>query len=1143
MQCPRCNTKWPDEMAGMLKFCGACGAPLTTASNLTWQPPTTQKPGGELRFVTIVFADLAGFTSFAEDRPPDEVARIVGDLLERLTKAVEENNGSVYQYLGDAVVATFGLPRPDPNATRNAVRAGLDMQAVTQQFSGENHLSFELRVGIHAGEVMYHDIGGSWAIMGDTVNTASRIQNAAAPGTVWISRAVHDEVHRYFTLYIRPAVELKGKKLAVQPYEVIAERSIPFLNLPRFVGREREWEQIQTALQETVAQNKLQVVVVRGAVGVGKSRLIWELRDWFQRQERLYRLDMVQYDHSERLPSHGLNTLIRNRFNLPYLMSEENVITRLKEQMRQENPSLEAGREELATEFFSFVLGISQSGAHIQSMDGKSKWDGAFVEVKNWLEGRAKESPWIWILEDVQKGDADTAAFLEWAIHLKWNAPVLVILTVREEDFSPAGYWYAPVHAWLKEGLASEIRLREIPPAVLAPALSTMLDGEVSPAMARRIAEHTEGNPLFATELVFYLKEQLLLEDETAWEKTSLPNSVREVMEARIERLGNDGKEVAKRGALMGRRFTSEAVGRIWERPSSEMENGLVVLRETETIYEEISKLFPGEVEEVFRHGRLQDAALARIPREERLRWLVELDHWAQAKLDELGERWEAAGTLLIPLIARSREENGAGWQASLWYEVLGLLHRKYHRTQEAALAFRQALLNASGLRRLTLCRQLAEVELFDGNAEKALKTIDEAGQINDAPGGEPTDDLRRKLATLTEDPLARAENIDLPTAEFALELTRAEALVHLARATEAETVYKRLGERLETLTGDNRLRLWLRWGRAWAYMLSQIVGNPKEAEHVCNTIRQRFDLQDPALEEERLSFLSAESNVESDLGRYAEAQAHNDERLSLAKARNNLKEEANAWNVKGNIAQSLGELRSSAEYYIKSLNISRAIGYRRGEVIVLYNLASNTYLEQAQWETAIQHEQQYLAISRATGNRLAEAYAPFTLGAIAMERGEFEEAEANLLEGLQVAEENGWPRLIDNGQQYLASLKFYRWFEQRDPTLLQDVIERFKRIEQIPQSVQNGEFFTSLALATYFSGDRAEARAVLLRARMQADESWVTDRVWLDYAEAVVNQQSWAKPLEWFREHGFVRVVAFVGRVQSAIDRQTEVK
>jgi class 3 adenylate cyclase/tetratricopeptide (TPR) repeat protein len=1129
-------------MAGMLKFCGACGAPLTTASNLTWQPPTTNKPGGELRFVTIVFADLAGFTAFAEDRPPDEVARIVGDLLQRLTKTVEENNGTVYQYLGDAVVATFGLPRPDPNATRNAVRAGLDMQAATKRFSEEYHLSFELRVGIHTGEVMYHDIGGSWAIMGDTVNTANRIQNAATPGAVWISRAVHDEVHRYFTLHIRPAVELKGKKLAVQPYEVLAERSIPFLNLPPFVGRAKEWQQIQATWQETVAQAKLQVVMIRGAAGVGKSRLVWELREWFQRQERLYRLDVVQYDHSERLPSHGLNSLIRNRFDLPYLMSEENVLARLKQHMRQENPSLEPGREELATEFFAFVLGISQPGFHIQSMDGRSKWEGAFVEVKNWMEGHAKTSPWILILEDTQKGDADTAAFVEWAVHLKWNAPVLVILTVREEDFSPASYWYAPLQAWLKEGLASEIRLREIPPAVLASALGSMLDGQVSPAMARRIADHTEGNPLFATELVLYLKEQNLLGDETAWEKTSLPNSVREVMEARIERLGNDGKEVAKRGALMGRRFTSEAVGRIWERPSAELENGLVVLRETETIYDEISKLFPGEVEEVFRHGRLQDAALARIPREERLRWLVELDHWAQAKLDELGERWEGAGTLLIPLMARSREENGDGWQASLWYEVLGLLHRKYYRNQEAAQAFDRALANASGIRRLTLSRQIAEVELFAGDAEKSLRTIDEAGKVAGAPAHPLTEDLRRKLAALTEDPLARAGSIDLPTAEFALELTRAEALVHLARAAEAETVYQRLGERLETISGENRLRLWLRWGHAWAYMLSQILGDSKAAEQVCKSIRQRFDLQDPALEQERLSFLSAESSVEADLGRYAEARLHNNERLSLAQARNDQKEAANAWNVEGIIVQSLGDLQSACGCYERSLNISRTIGYRRGEVIALHNLAS-TYADQARWEAAARCEQQYLDISRTTGNRLAEAYAPFLLGSIAIEQGEFANAGVYLQQGMQAARENGWPRLIDVGRQSLASLQFYRWCENSDPAILLEAIAALNELAQVPHIDQNGEFYTTLALAIYLSGDTRRARAVLQEARALADESWVTDSVWLDYAEAVVHRRSWKKPLDWFRQHGFLRAVAFVERLQAAIDRQSEVK
>jgi class 3 adenylate cyclase/tetratricopeptide (TPR) repeat protein len=1135
MLCPNCNTNWPDEMAGMLKFCGACGAPLTTASNLTWQPPTTNKPGGELRFVTIVFADLAGFTSFAEDLPPDEVARIVGDLLQRLTKTVEANNGSVYQYLGDAVVATFGLPRPDPNATRNAVRAGLDMQAATRQFSSENRLSFELRVGIHTGEVMYHNIGGSWAIMGDTVNTASRIQNAAAPGSVWISRSVHDEVRRYFTLHTRPAVELKGKKQAIQPYEVIGERSTPFLNLPLFVAREKEWEQIQGRLQDAVAQNNLQVVLVRGAAGVGKSRLIWEFRDWVSRQDRLFRLDVVQYDHSERLPSHGLNSLIRNRFDLPYLMNEDDVFMRLKEQMRQENIAIEPGREELATEFFSFVLGISRPDFHIQSMDGKSKWEGAFVEIKNWIEGHTKISPWIWILEDIQKGDADTAAFLDWAIHLKWNGPALVILTARDEDFSPASYWQGPLRSWVNDDLASEIRLREIPPQLLASALITLSDGGVSQTMALRIAEHAEGNPLFATELVLYLKEQNLMEDENAWQKVVLPNSVREVMEARIERLGNDGKEVAKRGALIGRRFTSEAVERIWERPRPEMENGFLVLRESETIYEEISNLFPGEVEEVFRHGRLQDAALARIPREERLRWLSELDHWARTKLEEQGDRWEGAGNLLIPLIARSRDENGDGQQASLWYELLGLLHRKYHRTQEAALAFRKALVNASGRRRLTLCRQLAEVELFAGEAEKALKSLDEFGKCHDEPPGDLAENMLRKLSALTEDPLALSENIDLPTAEIALELTRAEALVHLARVAEAESLYKEVGARLEHLTGENAARLWLRWGRAWAYFLSQILGNSLAAKDVCDSIYQREDLQTSALEQERMSFLSAESLIEIDLGRYAEAQEHNDIRLKIAQVHNNLKEESSAWNTRGILAQNLGHLDLAAEYYQKSVSIARAIGFRRSEVMALHNLAG-TYADQGQLEKAIQHEEQYLATSRATGNRLAEAYAPYMLGSIATEQGKFEQAEQFFHQGLQVSEQNGWPLLIENGQYYLVSLLFFRWFEQRQPAQIQEVVRRLKSFRQSTHTDMSGEVLATLPLAIYLSGDREDAREVLDRARALADVSWVTDSVWLDYADAVVNQTSRARPTEWFREHGFLRAVAFIERIERAL-------
>jgi len=619
------------------------------------------------------------------------VAAIIGELLQRLGKVVEQHGGAVDKFLGDAVMATFGLPRPDPNAARNAVRAGLAMHAVTAQFCLEYHLPFHLRIGIHAGEVMFRALGNSWTVMGDTVNTASRIQNQTALDKVWISRLVYEEVRRFFMLIPRPAIELKGKKQSVQPYEVVAERATPSIDLPPFVGREHEWEQLQSTLQAAIDGRTLRALIVRGPAGIGKSRLIYELRDWIQRQSDVYRLNVVQYDHSQRLPAHGLNALIRSRFDLPLELSDDEVVARLREQMLLENLSIEPGRETLAVEFFAFVLGVLRQDFNIRNMDGRSQWDGAYVEVKQWLESRARQTPWLLILEDVQKGDADTAAFLDWALRVAWNAPVVVIATVRDEDFDSESYWYDPIGRWLSNQTVAEIRLRELPPAILAQALIAMIEGSVPTALAHRIAEHTEGNPLFATELVLLIKDQGLLNDESQWQRIKLPGTIREVMEARLERLGVEGKEVAKRGALMGRRFTRDAIERIWERAALELDNGLHVLKETETIYEEASKLFAGEIEEVFRHGRLQEAALARIPKDERLRWLQGLEEWASAKLERLGEQWESAGAVLVPLIARSREEHQASWEASLWYEVLGLLHRKHYRLPEAVEALNKA--------------------------------------------------------------------------------------------------------------------------------------------------------------------------------------------------------------------------------------------------------------------------------------------------------------------------------------------------------------------------------------------------------------------------------------------------------------------
>lgn len=1142
MRCPKCNTVWPDELAGVLKFCGACSAPMAP-DRLPGPPPgerpaapqpreTHYAPGGELRFVTVLFADLAGFTAFAEDRPPDEVAKIVGDLLQSLGRVVERHGGAVDKFLGDAVVATFGLPRPDPSAARNAVRAGLAMQECAVQFNRQHGLSFGLRVGIHAGEVMFRDIGGSWTVMGDTVNTASRIQNAAPSGKVWISRPVYEEVRRFFTLVTQPAIELKGKKHSIQPYEVVDERSVPFANLPGFVGREPEWEALQTALRQAVDGCSLKVVVIRGPAGIGKSRLVWELRDWVQKESAVYRIDVVQYDHSTQLPAHGLNTLIRSRFKLPLDLDESALLARLRQALTEEYSSLEGEAEqELAIEFFAFVLGILRPDFRIFTMDGKNRWEGAFVEIKAWLESKACQEPWIFILEDAQKGDADTAAFLSWAMQARLGQPVLAVVTVRDEDFGPYCHWYEPLTGWLQSEQADEIRLREIPSEVLAQALTTMMDGAVSPAAAQHIAEHTEGNPLFAIELVLLLRDEGLLGSEINWAKVSLPGSVREVMEARIERLGLNGKEVAKRGALMGRRFTQEAVEKIWDGSPADLANGLVVLQETETVYEEASRLFFGEMEQVFRHGRLQEAILARIPRDERLRWLKGLEAWACERLERSGRQWEGTGALLIPLIARAREEQGDHWEASLWYEILGRLHHRHNREKDAIQFLRRAQATASGTRDLVLRRQIAEAEVFTGAVKEALQTAayghaGETTSLHLLP-----ESIRGKLAGLSTSPLDDWNRLSPAEAAAMLELTRADILTQLGRVSEAHTAYEIVGQVLAGLQGTVGQILWLRWGRLWVSFLTELLLDPTAAENVCRQMHQRVDLHDPALADERVNFLAAEALSAVRLGRFEPARAIIKEQLELAQSHGNLREESGAWNSLGMSYDALGDLSAAEQCYQKAINLSRKIGFRRREVIALHNLGL-VYQDQCNWEAARRHQEQYIALSRLIGNHLAESYGPAYLGVIAMEQGEFARAEEQIEIALQTALENNWTRLVGLCHALRGHLRFRRWLAGGERAELDRAVEELLSFEEAWSHLDEaGEVYANLALALFSKGDVAAAAAALRRARSHVDQSWLAARHWLEAAEAVISGASLDAPLGWFLQHGFFRAIAFFQR------------
>ncbi|MCG2788185.1 MAG: AAA family ATPase [Anaerolineae bacterium] len=1135
MICPHCGTQWPEELASVLKFCGACGKSMSASQvsdvTIAQRGSDNTHPGGELRYMTVLFADLAGFTAFSEERSPDDVADVVGALLQRLGRVVEQYNGVVDKFLGDAVVATFGVPNPDPNAARNAVRAGQAMQQEAAQYNAESGFNFGLRVGIHAGEAMYREIGGAWTVMGDTVNTASRIQSVANQGSVWISQPVFDEVRRYFDTSTKPAIELRGKKHTVQPYEVLVERAIPLVELPPFVGRDAEWEILQSRLQKSLTENKLEILFIRGAAGVGKSRITWELREWAQHQPELFRFDLIQYDHSERLPSHGLNALIRNRFKLPLELSEDATLKRLTDHLRDEYPNVQKGREKTTAELLAFVLGIQRPDFHISSMDGPAKWGNAFAEIKAWIESMARQEPWIIILEDAQKGDADTAAFLEWANHVQWNAPIFILITVREEDFGPECYWFSPLKKWNQEGLIQEIRLKEIHPEILAQALIPLGNGLISPGMAARIAEHTEGNPLFATETALLIKEHGLA--GVLPENMPLPGSIREVMEARLERLGIAGKEVAKRGALMGRRFTLEAVGRIWDRPMPEMTLGIDVLRETETIYQEVSKLFAGEMEEVFRHGRLQEAALARIPREERLKWLQGLEAWAKSKLEVFGDYWEGAGILLVPLIARSRIEHGDLTEASLWHEALGWLHKKYHRGQEAAGAFRDAFEASAGIRRLVLARQIAEIDVLNGNHERGQQILESTlKEARDATPGSLV--MPARIRQLIDDPIARWDRIRAAEALLALNLTYADTLTRIGKVLDAENAYQQAELTLDGLNGVSADILRLRWANLFGYFMAEIIGKPQVAHQIYTTMRGQMDLGAEALQSERMSMLITEFNIEMRMGRYDHAKALADELLAVAQRNHNTRVEARAWNSMGITQQSLGDWNQATSCYENAIRLSRSLGERRLEAIATHNLGL-ILMDEGRYNEAAQCQHDYLALSRSIGNHMAESYAPAYLGLIELCQANFERAAAFIAHSLKLARENNWHRLVAVNQTFEAMLKLYTWLETRQPAKLAGALQAFKEAEPGWQGLDEaGEFYAAYAIASQIAEGPSAAREILQRAHQNVDESWVTARTSLEIAEAIAAGRPIEEKVDWFAERGFTRWVDFIKKITS---------
>ena len=441
-RCPSCGVAAPPEA----RFCMSCGTQLDQVGAAAPPAPRApEQPPEERRQVTVLFADLSGYTAVAERMDPEAVKALVDRALMRLGQEVERYGGTVDKYIGDNVMAIFGAPVAHEDDAERAVRAGLGMQAAMDEINDglPSGVHFDLRVGVNTGEVLAGAVGASYTVTGDTVNVAARLQSAARPGSVTVGertmRATLAAV-RYVTL---EPLALKGKSEPVPAWEaaeVIAEhavgRTAPARESP-LVGRDNELATLE-AIYERVERDCIpHLVTLVGEAGVGKSRVLREL------ERRLCGRPDAPAFHTGRCLPYGagivfwaLGEVIRAGCGIVDSDSADVAWGKLLDHSRKlftaEHSDL--GEEgERRTALLGRLIGLEVPPELVPESDDPERMrDAFFSALRSGIEAWAREKPLVFAFEDIHWADDGMLDAIE---HLaQWvRAPLLLVCLARDE--------------------------------------------------------------------------------------------------------------------------------------------------------------------------------------------------------------------------------------------------------------------------------------------------------------------------------------------------------------------------------------------------------------------------------------------------------------------------------------------------------------------------------------------------------------------------------------------------------------------------------------------------------------------------------------------------------------------------------------
>jgi class 3 adenylate cyclase/tetratricopeptide (TPR) repeat protein len=600
--CPSCGT----ENAPGAKFCSECGTRLAAAT----------QPVEERKTVTVVFCDLVGSTSRAEQLDPEDVRAELSSYHGRVRSELERHGGTVEKFIGDAVVAVFGAPLVHEDDAERAVRSAL---AIREWALEED--AVDVRIAVNTGEALVsvdaRPDAGEGLVAGDVVNTAARLQTAAPVNGVLVGEKTYRATEGRIEYREREPVTAKGKQEPVAVWEALSARSLFGVDVDlkpstRLVGRRRELDLLLDALERARAEREPQLVTIVGVPGMGKSRLVQEL--------------------SARIEAEPELTRWRQGRSLPY--GEGVSYWALGEMIKAEAGILESDAAPVAESKLSETLARVCSGQEIEWLrtmlqplvgiaddaSGGDRRVEAFAAWRRFVEALASERATVLVFEDLHWADDGLLDFVDSLVDWATDVPLLVIATARPELLARRPHWGGGKTnaATLSLAPLSETETAELVHAILE---RSVLSADVQSAVLARAG----GNPLYAEEFARMVAERGDLPGGADFE---LPDSVQGLISARLDLLTRTEKELLQDAAVVGKVFWPGAL--VAKRDASALGDALQGLERKEFLRRERRSSVEGEVQYTFRHVLVRDVAYAQIPRAARAERHEQVAEWIE---------------------------------------------------------------------------------------------------------------------------------------------------------------------------------------------------------------------------------------------------------------------------------------------------------------------------------------------------------------------------------------------------------------------------------------------------------------------------------------------------------------------------------